>query len=103
MEGTRDCVQQCGWDHMIDIPVNRIDINLLMEYSRVDMDSIQTHAQSYIGTNTRNAQNNVMMYHFLMDLVRLKFKAKILLHTNEYMIGNTPSSTCLLKNVVQLT
>ena len=37
-----------------------------------------------------------------MDLATLDFKAKILVHTTEYTIGNTPSSTSLLKKVIQL-
>ena len=64
---------------------------------------INSHATTYTGMQTREAQNSEILYHFLMNSVTMEFTAKLVLYQEDYMINGAPIGTCLFKKVVQLT
>ena len=67
------------------------------------MDDINSHATTYTGTPTREAQNSEMFYHFLMNLVTTDFTTKLVLYQEDYTINGAPIGACLFKKIVQLT
>ena len=67
------------------------------------MDKINGHATTYTGTQTREAQNSKMLYHFLMNSVTMEFTTKLVLYQEGYMMNGAPIGACLFKKVVQLT
>ena len=66
------------------------------------MDDINSHATTYTGTQTREAQNSEMLYHFLMNLVTTEFTTKLVLYQEDYTINGAPIGACLSKKIVQL-
>ena len=67
------------------------------------MDDINSHATTYTGMQTREAQNSEMLYHFLMNLVTTEFTSKLVLYQGDYMINEAPIWACLFKKIIQLT
>ena len=61
LANVRDCTLHFNWHHLFTIPfANRSMKNLLMHYGQVSIDNTHAHATSYIGTQTRNTQDNDM-------------------------------------------
>ena len=67
------------------------------------MVEINGHATTYTGTQTREAQNSEMLYHFLMNSVTMEFTTKLVLYQEDYTMNGAPIGACLFKKVVQLT
>ena len=61
------------------------------------------HATTYTGTQTREAQNSEMLYHFLMNSVTTEFTSKLVLYQEDYTMNGGPIGACLFKKIVQLT
>ncbi|KAL7559272.1 hypothetical protein ACA910_014622 [Epithemia clementina (nom. ined.)] len=93
-----------GWHDILTVPddgsTNR---NLIQDYGLVSMTNVQTRAQQYVGTPSRNAQNADMMYHFLIDSLESAYKAEVLLYQDDYTVTGTPDGICLLKKIIELT
>ena len=65
------------------------------------MVEINGHATTYTGTQTREAQNSKMLYHFLMNLV-MEFTTKLVLYQEDYTMNGAPVGACLFKKILQL-
>ena len=50
----------------------------------------------------RNAQNNDMLYYFLVDSLESKFRAKVLLYSESYSANNVVVASALLKQIIIL-
>ena len=66
------------------------------------MVEINGHAVTYTGTQTREAQNSEMLYHFLMNSVTTEFTTKLVLYQEDYTMNGAPIGACLFKKIVQL-
>ena len=75
---------------------------LLTDYGRISMVEVNGHAMPYTGTQTREAQNSEMLYHFLMNLVSMEFTTKLVLYQEDYTMNGAPIGACLFKKIVQL-
>ena len=95
--------RQFRWNSILAIPVGMNTRELLTDYNRISMDKINGHATTYTGTQTREAQNSEMLYHFLMNSVTMEFTTKLVLYQEDYTINRAPIGACLFKKVVQLT
>ena len=95
--------QQFRWNSILAIPVDTNTRELLTDYGRINMDNINSHATTYTGMQTREAQNSEMLYHFLMNSVTTEFTTKLVLYQEDYMINGAPIGACLFKKIVQLT
>ena len=76
---------------------------LLTDYGRISMVEINSHATTYTGSQTREAQNSEMLYHFLMISVTMEFTTKLVLYQEDYTMNGAPIGACLFKKVFQLT
>ena len=88
---------------ILAIPVDTNTRELLTDYGRIKMDNISNHAPTYTGTQTREAQNSKMLYHFLINSVTTELTTKLVLYQEDYTINGVPIGACLFKKIVQLT
>ena len=58
---------------------------------------------TYINTPTTDAQDDIMFYYFLADLLMNDFHTKVLLYANVYTMANVPVESSLLKQIIILT
>jgi hypothetical protein len=71
--------------------------NLLVYHRLIDIADVRAHAQSYIGTDTRVAQDSHMMYVFIRDSLSKDAKAKMATEHEQYDVAGTPDGPCYLK------
>ena len=77
--------------------------NLLTPYGQVTLSNYIDYGNTYVTTQTRNAQNNDMLYYFLVDSLEAKFRAKVLLYADSYSAHNVVVASALLKQIIILT
>ena len=69
------------------------------DYGTFTMDVIRQHEESYVGTESRKAQDNRMLYECIYHSLSVEGMAKVNIHDEEYVIGKPkiPSALCFLK------
>ena len=75
-----------GWDKsimMIPMPDGNLK-NLLLEYGTITLEQIKEHEDTYITTQTRNAQDANLLYECIMNSVSSECKAKLTIWKREY-------------------
>ena len=92
-----------NWSNLITIPLaDTTTRNLLTHYGQVTLSNCTDHGSSYVSTQTRDAQNNNMLYYFLVDSLESKFRAKVLLCVESHSTNNVVVASALLKQTIQL-
>lgn len=94
-----------GWDSILDIPDDIEDAdgptkNLLTEYGRIDLDHLREHVETYADEETRQAQNSMMLFQCLKESLTDTARAKVLLHSDDYITENKKMSGALLLKVI---
>ena len=92
-----------GWDTSIMmIPdVNGNPTNLLTEYGTLTVEQVRAHEESYLNTQTRNAQDSNLLYECIMNSISTECKAKLTIWKKEYKCDNLPSGNLLLKILIR--
>jgi hypothetical protein len=85
-------------------------VNLLDEFGQVTLSTITTHEATVINTQTREAQDDRLLYECLGNSLSADGEKKILLHRDEYVIEpnpplpdgkKLPSGLCFLKIIIR--
>ena len=104
LASVRDRARRFNWQRLITVPIDDgTTRNLLTHYGQVSLDNARAHATSYMGTPTRDAQDNDMFYYFLADSLTNEFCATVLLYADTYTVTNVPVASALLKQIIILT
>ena len=74
--------------------------SLLTHYGQVTLQQVKDHATTYINTQTRAAQNNLLLYTCLAASIALETKAKAMIFQQDYHEGQTPISATYLKILI---
>ena len=95
-----------GWSDIIDIPIegnrNVRYLNLIDQYGEVTMDDIIAHAERYVGTETRTAQNSVMMANCLLATLTKTAYNQVTAYEGEYSTDDgEPVGAMLLKVILR--
>jgi hypothetical protein len=51
-----------NWEVTLEVPVGLIRYDLIRQYGSVTMQEVRAHAATYVGTQSRNAQNSWQIY-----------------------------------------
>ena len=76
---------------------------LLDDYGTFSMEVITNHEKTYVGTESRKAQDNRMLYECIYHSLSVEGMAKVNIYDDEYMLGKpkVPSALCLLKVLIR--
>jgi hypothetical protein len=74
-----------GWNDVLDVPkdaANPLDDldNLITSYGTITLERVRKHAETYLSTQTRAAQDSFMMYQCIMKTLTKEAKERIVLH-----------------------
>jgi hypothetical protein len=69
-------------------------------YGQVTLEDVKRHAHTYINTNTRAAQDSIMLYQFLTNSLTEEPNTSVLSNAATYTIEALPSGACLLKILI---
>ena len=98
-----------GWKDMLQVPR---DMNAPLEnlqhlidsYGTITLENVRAHAETYVATQTRVAQESYQLYHCIMASLSKAAQNKVLLMEDEYYVevgGNKyPSGTALLRVII---
>ena len=75
--------------------------NLIDQYGEIDLEHIRNYDLTYIGTATRQAQDNRNLYECIMATLTKEAKDTITIWEEDYWINHEPSGTLLFKVVVR--
>ena len=92
-----------GWDTSIMMVPdgNGNPTNLLTEYGTLTVEQVRAHEESYLNTQTRNAQDSNLLYECIMNSISTECKAKLTIWKKEYKCDNLPSGNLLLKILIR--
>jgi hypothetical protein len=106
-------VQKSGWKvtgaNVIDVPETddpgAPTRNVITEYGQLSVERIRAYCTTYIHQNTRQAQNNIQMYHCISSSLTKEGRIKILAEQDKYHIGegdnHKPCGPLLFKLLMQ--
>ena len=97
-------LQPFHWSNLITISLaDTTTRNLLTHSGQVNLSNCTDHGLSYVSTQTRDAQGDDMLYYFLVDSLKSKFRAKDLLYAASFSTNNVVAPSALLKQIIILT
>ena len=101
LEAIKEKSRIYNWSHVIEVPdstgVNR---DVLESYGLVTLTDCQAHAEQYINDQTRQAQNSMMMYLYIVNSLSDPAKIVVFASPDQYTIDGRPSGICLLKVII---
>ncbi len=74
--------------------------SLLTHYVQIMLQQIWDHAAIYLNTQTRAAQNNLLLYTCLTASITPETKAKAMIFHQDYHVGQTPIGAAYLKILI---
>ena len=103
LASVKDHCNHFNWSNLITIPLaDTTTRNLLTHYGQVTLSNCTDHGSSYVSTQTRDAQNNDMLFYFLVDSMESQFRAKVRLYAESYSTNNVVVTSALLKQIIIL-
>jgi hypothetical protein len=111
LETLGDRARECGWADpdigLLYIPEDPLQpdtttyLNLLTHYGQVELEEIRAHAETYIATPCRSAQDATMLYQCIMASISKEGKDKIRIWSQDYKIGSYVCGPLLLKVLIR--
>ena len=107
MDELRRKSEESGWNlDLLQVsdrdPITPTNRYLLSLHRLISIEDVQAHAQVYIGTQSRLAQDSEMMYVFLQGSLAKGAKRRMALQHHEYDINGTPDGPCFLKALLSV-
>ncbi len=95
-----------GWENILNILVDvavqgGLAHLLLTHYRQVMLQQVKDHAATYINTQMRAAQNNLLLYTCLAASITPETKAKAMIFHQDYHEGQTPIGAAYLKILIR--
>ncbi len=95
-----------SWENILNIPVDvavqgRPTHSLLTHYRQVMLQQVKDHTATYLNTQMRAAQNNLLLYTCLAMSIAPETKAKAMIFHQDYHEGQTPIVAAYLKILIQ--
>ena len=76
-------------------------VNLLTNHSEINLNMIKIYKETYIGKESRSAQDTNMLYHCLMNSLSEVGKSKVSMWNSQYKVNRIPLINLLLKVVIR--
>lgn len=95
-----------GWDTILEIPKDNANpninlLNLLTHYGEFTLPHLRTHVSSYANTQSRAAQDSVMLYECVWSTLTKIGKSKIWIWKDDFHVDSNPSGILLLKVIIR--
>ena len=74
--------------------------HLITAHRRLTLEDVCFHVMQYVGNPTRTAQDAVMMFTFLCDLLTTDARSQVTLEVEKYTVNGTVDGPCFLKAIL---
>lgn len=93
LDEVRQRASNSGWTaNLLSIsnqdPVNPVNYNLILHHRMLTLDNVRAHAATYIGQQTRLAQDSFMMYEFLHNSFTDTARIRLSVKSDKFEINN---------------
>ena len=102
LENLRKQAATFNWLQTFNINKDGQTLNLIKDYGALTYEDVKTHAQTYIGQNTRNAQNSVQIFNCLHNSLTEDGKARVCIESDQYTINGTTDGPLFLKVILKI-
>ena len=97
-----DKASDANWLMTLRIPIGNEQFDLIKQYGSVSIEQVRQHADTYIGTETRHAQNSNQIYACLAESLTTEAKNKVALETHKFVVQETNDGLLYFKVIVGL-
>ena len=89
-----------AWAHLFDIPVQNGSKNLLTQYGQLTWKECHDHVATYIHNQTRQAQNNYLLFECLRNTLDSSSKDKLAQESSKYLHGTEYDGVSYLYSIL---
>ena len=101
LESIKEKSRIYNWTEVTNVPDSTgIVRDVLESYGLVTLTDCQAHAEQYINDETRQAQNSMMMYLYIVNSLSDQAKIIVFASPDQYTIDGRPSGISLLKVII---
>jgi hypothetical protein len=102
LDEVRQRASDSGWTaNLLSIsnqdPVNPVSYNLILHHQMLTLDNVCAHAATYVGQQTRLAQDSFMMYEFLRNSLTDSARIRLSVESDKFEINNIQDGPSYLK------
>jgi hypothetical protein len=101
IETVKEHVRTYNWMTIVTIPDdNAVDRNLITNYGQLTLANVNAHAIGYMTLQTRDAQNSMLLYKYLLNSLTEDAKLVMVTMAHQYHANNMPSGPLFLKSII---
>jgi hypothetical protein len=101
LETVKEHVRTYNWTAIVTIPgENGIHRDLVTNYGQLTLAHVSAHAIAYITLQTRDAQNSMLMYKYLLNSLTEDAKLVMVTMAHQYHALDMPSGPLFLKAII---
>jgi hypothetical protein len=103
LSSIKEHVRTYDWNGIVTVPDTAAENrNLITNYGQLTMANVRAHAITYIDAQTRNAQNSMMLYLYLLNSLTEDAKLVMITMADQYHAGanNMPAGALFLKSII---
>jgi hypothetical protein len=90
-----------GWNHILEIPDSSGQVyNITTHYGKLSVDECIAHARTYVGTQTRQAQDAVMLFQFLHNSITDNARLLLMSDADVYTVAGESDGIVFFKLIV---
>lgn len=98
LDMVKDKVGIFNWNNVTNIPDTvAVSRNLITQYGQLSLQECTTYATAHQNATTRRAQNEIMLYHYLVNSLTQDARLNMLVDPSVSTIGTNPSGLIFLK------
>ncbi|GAX15565.1 hypothetical protein FisN_3Hu032 [Fistulifera solaris] len=109
LELTKQRSNVAGFERIYQIPhrdtptSQPVVLHFLTSHGRITLDEVQAHAASYVGTQTRDAQDSIMLYNMLWNSLSAAGRTKVVIKSDRYTINGITAGVPFLKVIIEVS
>lgn len=97
-----DRARHVNWVTTLQITVDGVQLNLAMNYGSITLLQVKQHAEVYFNAMNRDLQNSTQIYQCLSQSLTTEAKAKVILDSEKYTIGQETDGLLYFKVIMSL-
>lgn len=102
IQALSDKARNLNWQMTLVFMVRGAMYDLIRQYGSVTLNDVRQHALTYMGSQTRNAQNSNQIYTCLSETLTPEAKNKVALETSKFVVNDESDGLLYFKVIVGL-
>jgi hypothetical protein len=91
-----------NWLMTLTVPVGAVNYDLIRQYGSITLLEVRAYASTYVGTQSRHAQNSNQIYACLIESLTTEARNRVVLETENYTVTDELDGLLFFKVIVGL-